>query len=111
MNNNSLNGTSATSTSTTYNISNTCKYRLPCGWCDRRNCLCTYAGLGYTYTTTHVTGADFGSVYQTRSDSVDGVVTTASNSVAKSGTVDDNRVDVGAENRGFVATTETFLQR
>ena len=19
-----------------------CKYRLPCGWCDKKNCLCTY---------------------------------------------------------------------
>lgn len=39
---NSATGTASNSTSATYNISSTCKYRLPCGWCERRDCMCTH---------------------------------------------------------------------
>lgn len=28
-----------------------CKYRLPCGWCDRRNCQCTRTSLWDRATT------------------------------------------------------------
>lgn len=30
-----------------------CKYRLPCGWCDRKNCYCQMANVatGISYNT------------------------------------------------------------
>ena len=49
---NNATGISSNSTSSVYNYSSSCKYRLPCGWCDRRNCLCTH----YSYSYTTITG-------------------------------------------------------
>ena len=84
---NNATGIASNSTSSAYNYSNNCKYRLPCGWCDRRNCLCTYTSL-HQYTT--ITGSANDGYYAgneisltskvdnnyTEKSSVDGVVYT-----------------------------------
>lgn len=71
-----------------YNTSSSCKYRLPCGWCDRKNCVCTYP-----YTTT---------LYSVSSN-------TASNSEAISSSIKAN-VETVSDNNGFINATESFLK-
>lgn len=77
-----------TETSLSYNVNNSCKYRLPCGWCDRKNCLCTYS-----FTTT---------LYATASNAT-------SSSESLSSSVKSN-VKVGSEDNGFINTTESFIK-
>lgn len=73
---NNATGIASNSTSSVYNYSNNCKYRLPCGWCDRRNCLCTH----YSYSYTTITGAANDGYY-------------ATNKVSLTSKADDNFTD------------------
>lgn len=78
----------------TTSIANDCKYRLPCGWCDRKNCVCTYPYVAPLYTTA--------SNATSSSESIKDAVT-ISDTVA-------SNVKASSDSNGFINTTEAFLK-